>query len=1071
MNKPYYLDDNGAFVIEDFQHAKLFADFFPGVCGLYGIPMWAFFVNRGQAVSSFGIESKDKAILEFQPANKAYRLTSTQGFRTFLKVSDGKRQQFYEPFTNSIVSSYKVTQRMLITSHDLTLEETNTTLGLKVTINYFTMPQEPFAGLVRRVTIENIGRKNLKISGVDGLPAINPYGLKDWLSKNMSRTVEAWMTVHNVKNNAPFYQLKVEVADTPQVTPIKEGNFYFAFENASGKLLDMIVEASNVFGQASDFLVPENFLKQKDFSPARHQETANRTPSAMCAFRSGLAAGKKYSFTAMAGFAHDLSELNRVVKRSTAKGFIEQKAKLNGQIIDQITDNCFTQSASPAFDQYCRQTFLDNILRGGLPISLTTAQGQVTFNVYSRKHGDLERDYNFFMLSPTYFSQGNGNYRDVNQNRRNDGWFNKDVKDSGIINFLNLIQADGYNPLIVKGTHFIIQDQGAIKSVLSEFGIVQGAEKIEALFKKGFTPGDLLKLVIREIPIKGKIDQFMTRVLGLCDKYESAEPGEGFWTDHWTYNLDLLESYLSLYPEKLREILLERKVFNFFLNDLYVLPRECRYVLTTEGVRQFHSLAEHDKEVKAKAKGYKLRVKEGHGDVYSTFLLVKLLCLLANKTASLDPSGIGIEMEANRPNWYDSLNGLPGLLGSSISETFELKRFAIFVKKSLQELNLEGQASFLAFEELVDFIEGLGSVLSLEIDPLKYWQKSNDLKEHFRQTVRYGIKGHEKPLTLGSIKKFLDGIIERCDAGIYNAKKNNGLFATYFYHEVTDFDLLEKSSQGDHHVRAKAFVRHELPLFLEGFVHALRTENNAQEARSLYKAVRSSELFDRELGMYKLNASLSKESFAIGRTRIFPPGWLENGSIWLHMEYKYIFELLKGGLVQEFYNEIKGVLVPFMDPARYGRSILQNSSFIVSSAHEDKNLHGQGFVARLSGSTAEFLNMWLVMNMGTRPFALDEGGHLTLTFKPLLPSWLFTSRPKDGTGPGTYIFKLLAKTIVTYHNPRLKDTFGSQAVKPQKIVLSYPHAKKVEIAGEILKEAHALDVREGKIERIDVFLN
>ena len=93
MNKPYYLDDNGAFVIEDYQHAKLFADFFPGVSGLYGIPMWAFYVNRGQAVSSFGIESKDKAILEFQPANKAYRLDLRQGFRTFLKVSDGKTSE------------------------------------------------------------------------------------------------------------------------------------------------------------------------------------------------------------------------------------------------------------------------------------------------------------------------------------------------------------------------------------------------------------------------------------------------------------------------------------------------------------------------------------------------------------------------------------------------------------------------------------------------------------------------------------------------------------------------------------------------------------------------------------------------------------------------------------------------------------------------------------------------------------------------------------------------------------------------------------------------------------------
>src|SRR5450631_3737993 len=107
MNKPYYLDNNGAFVIDDYNQAKLFADFFPGVSGLYGIPMWAFYVNRGQGLSSFGIESKDKAILEFQPANKAYRLASMQGFRTFLKITDGKKQKFYEPFANSLVSPYK----------------------------------------------------------------------------------------------------------------------------------------------------------------------------------------------------------------------------------------------------------------------------------------------------------------------------------------------------------------------------------------------------------------------------------------------------------------------------------------------------------------------------------------------------------------------------------------------------------------------------------------------------------------------------------------------------------------------------------------------------------------------------------------------------------------------------------------------------------------------------------------------------------------------------------------------------------------------------------------------------
>jgi hypothetical protein len=1068
MNKPYYLNDDGAFVIEDYQHAKLFADFFPGVAGLYGIPMWAFYVNRGQAVSSFGIESKDKAILEFQPANKAYRLSSIQGFRTFLKISGGKDQKFYEPFANSLVSPYKTRQRMLITSHDLTIEEINTTLGLKVTVNYFTMPQEPFAGLVRRVIIENTGRRQLGIQCVDGLPAINPYGLQDWLGKHMSRTVEAWMTVDNMNNKAPFYRLKVVVADTPQVTPITEGNFYFAFDADSQKLLDMVVEGACVFGQASDFLVPEKFLEQKNFSVPKVQETANRTPSAMSVSRFSLTAGKRYSFTAIAGFAHDLDELKRLVKRSTAKGFIAHKAELNRQLIDEIKGHCLTRSASDAFNQYCGQTFLDNILRGGLPISLQTAEGPVSFNVYSRKHGDLERDYNFFMLAPTYLSQGNGNYRDVNQNRRNDIWFNRDVRDSSLVNFLNLIQADGYNPLVVKGAIFVIKDEGAIDELLSEFSIVRGADQIKEILKKGFMPGDLLKFVTRDFPIKGKADVFLTRVLGLCAKHESAEPGEGFWSDHWTYNLDLVESYLNLYPEKFRELFWEKKIFNFFLNDFYVLPRDERLVLTPAGVRQYHSLAEHDKEVQAKAKGYKLRGKDGHGDVYTTNLLVKLLCLLSNKAASLDPSGIGIEMEANKPNWYDALNGLPGLLGSSISETFELKRFAIFMKDAIGQLKLDQSATVMVFEELGDFIQGLEHVLSTENDPLKYWQKSNDLKEHFRHTIRYGIKGQERPLSAAEIRKLLDGIIGKCDSGLLKATYDNGLFATYFYHEVVSYDLLNKSRHGHDHVRAKEFKRHDLPLFLEGFVHALRAQRNVKEASSLYKAVRSSRLFDRELGMYRVNTDLSKESDEIGRTRIFPAGWLENGSIWLHMEYKYFLELLRSGLTKEFYAEIKGALIPFLDPSRYGRSILQNSSFIASSAHEDKALHGQGFVARLSGSTAEFLHMWLIMNMGLKPFALDEQGVLTLSFEPLLPSWLFTNKVQDGFPARTYSFKLFSQTLVIYHNPKLKDTFGPQGVKAQKIILTYPNDKKVEITGGVLKGPQALDVREGKLKAINV---
>ena len=46
------------------------------------------------------------------------------------------------------------------------------------------------------------------------------------------------------------------------------------------------------------------------------------------------------------------------------------------------------------------------------------------------------------------------------------------------------------------------------------------------------------------------------------------------------------------------------------------------------------------------------------------------------------------------------------------------------------------------------------------------------------------------------------------------------------------------------------FKKHALPLFLEGYVHAMRVAGSTQEARHLYNEVRKSELFDKKLKIY-----------------------------------------------------------------------------------------------------------------------------------------------------------------------------------------------------------------------------
>jgi len=242
-------------------------------------------------------------------------------------------------------------------------------------------------------------------------------------------------------------------------------------------------------------------------------------------------------------------------------------------------------------------------------------------------------------------------------------------------------------------------------------------------------------------------------------------------------------------------------------------------------------------------------------------------------------------------------------------------------------------------------------------------------------------------------------------------------------------------------------------------------------------------LYDKALGMYKLNTDITSETEEIGRTRVFPRGWLENESIWLHMEYKYLLELLRRGLYEEYYEALYTCCVAFMPPERYGRSILENSSFIVSSAHPDKAIHGLGCVARLSGSTAEFTHLWMFMNAGITPFVLDAKGGVELALRPALDGRLFSKekaafvyvrdgREVRGTLPaGTYAFMFMGRTLVVYHNAARRNTFGLKNAGISRITLHYAATRKtVTIDGAIIPARLAGDVRDGKIKRIDAVM-
>ncbi len=1064
MNSPSF-DDLNRFILSDFSAAPPFSSFLPGIAGPMGIPMWVFYVNRGQAIASFGVESKDHPIVEFQPANKAYQTTPYTGFRTFLKINKKDEVQTWEPF--SPCQSNGIDRQMFIGMNELELQESGPACGLQTNVGYFILPNENFAALVRTLTIRNTGSEPLRLEILDGLPAIIPYGVNHFQLKEFSRTIEAWMEVFNREQNIPFYRVRASIEDQPEVKTIEAGHFALAFLGDQGdpRLLPSFVDPEVIFGQNTSLSVPDGFYTRSLSELAQvRQITTGKTPCGFFGAVAQLAPGKSVTVYSLYGHLSSQSTLNQEYRRWLDVDFLTGKRQEAQQLAANLTEVIATQTASPLFDGYCRQTFLDNVLRGGWPALL--AGDHAPYHIYSRKHGDLERDYNTFFLAAEFYSRGNGSYRDVNQNRRSDVFFNPAVQAHNIHTFMNLIQADGYNPLVLRGSRFFVPD-GKRAAVLE---LADDSQVLANVLSKPFTPGNLLKTVTdHKIALRLSPPDFLANVIENANQEFQADFGEGCWVDHWTYNLDLIESYLAIYPERKASLLFGDKKSTFYDSIAFVNPRSRKYQLTSEGPRQLHAVGEDRVKmalIAARETNPNLvRSLHGEGEIYHTTLFNKLFILALLKFATLDPWGMGLEMEAGRPGWYDALNGLPALFGSSLPETFELKRLIQFLLQAVAEADaftteLPAEVEAL-LTEVSDQLELYNRSGRADRDHV-YWDQVSGAREEYRQKIRLGFAGTEKTANSATLVRHLRAFLDKINTGISRALEfNHGRPPTYFIYQVEAYEILPGNEGESPCLEINGFRPVVLPLFLEGYVRAMKI-SSPEDAAKLYQQVRASDLYDRKLGMYKVNASLAGQPASIGRARAFTPGWLENESIWLHMEYKYLLEVLKAGLSPEFFEDFQRVLIPFLDPQVYRRSPLENSSFLVSCAHPDEKLHGAGFVARLSGSTAEFLEIWLRMMTGGKPFFVQEG-ELNLRLAPILPGWLFDSE-------GRITFKFLGNCSVVYHNPQKRDTFEARC-QIQKIHVHHNDGQIIEISGNTIGAPYAAEIRAGKYPHIEVFFD
>ncbi|MDA3931411.1 MAG: cellobiose phosphorylase, partial [Tenericutes bacterium] len=989
---------NNQFIIYNYNQRSPFANFLPGVAGKMGIPLWVFYTNRGQGISGYGLQDKNHPIMAFTPANKAYETTPVTGFRTFIK----HQEKVYEAFHVDSQNNHK----MIIDYSSFSIEEVMQELNLKIKITYVGLPNESLGGLVRKVELTNLNDQELDIELLDGIAEILPSGIQNSGFKSTSNLLASWADVKHIDESLAYFTLRASTGDSSEVKKMEAGNYYFGF--IGDELIRPIVDPELIFGlntaktKANGFM--ESSIKELLSKP---QVTTNKFGCAFMPLSKNIKANETICFYAISGHAKNFDILKEFSKKILKEDFINKKIEESNEEINKMLDDVQTDSAFPIFDNYIKQNYLDNILRGGYPLNI----GDTVYHLYSRRHGDLERDYNFFSLAPEYYSQGNGNFRDVCQNRRLDTYFNKEVKDFNIRHFASLIQLDGYNPLSINGINYKIRKDVKVLDLVKGL-FADNHDKIVELLSQPFTPGTIVNFIEQnKIKHKKPIGDYLDKIIENSEAFIQAVFGEGFWIDHFTYVLDLVESYESIYPDKMKALLFENENYYYYDSPVSVRKKSEKIVLNDNGdVRQYGSLIHLDDE---KINRLKMNPHASNWskikDVdYKSNLFIKLLVLVLNKHSLLDPDNIGIEMEAEKPGWNDAMNGLPGLLGSGVSESIELLRIIDFLLDHIDNGPLKLPT------EIYNFFSNLNKV--------RTYDERVKSRENYRDDIRFGLKGDIEILHIDVVQEYLFKLKQNIQDSITKLyEKSDYIIPTFLRYDVNNYEVIkDDSNQPTHHngyqlVKPLNYNRNPLTPFLEAPARLLKTTFGKEKLLKMHEKIKHSDLYDQELHMYKTSACINDESHEIGRIHAFTKGWLERESNFLHMTYKYLLGLLKAGLYDAFYEEIKDNLVCFMDPEIYKRSTLENSSFIATSNNPDPSIHGKGFFARLSGSTVEAVNMWSVMMTGGKPFKYVNGT-LRLEFEPKIHHTFFKEDK-------TLSFKFLKNIKVTYINQSLKNTF------------------------------------------------
>jgi hypothetical protein len=678
---------------------------------------WMFISSNGGL--SAGRKDSESSLFPYYTDDKITESADITGSKTILQVHIDGKTFLWEPFSDRYAGIYNVHRNLYKNSfgNKVVFEEFNEDLGL--TFRYQWNSSNIF-GFVKKSTLSNNTDKEIKVTLLDGIQNIVPYGVPADLQNRVSNLVDAYKRSElDVKAGIGIYALSAIIVDKAEPSEALKASIAWSIGINNAKYLVSSSQLEN-FREGNEIKQEVDVKAEK----GAYFVSADLTLEPESDDTWMIVANVNQSMASIREISEKIkheSNLSELVQDDIESG-TKRLLELNG------ASDCMQLSADKLRNTRHFSNTLFNIMRGGIfddnynieksdfvkyikKANIKVYKNKETelaglpdkFNLnylkkwadidednnfkrlafeymplkFSRRHGDPSRPWNRFSINTTSEIDGSkildyeGNWRDIFQNWEALAHSYPEYIDSMIHKFLNASTFDGYNPYRVT--------------------------------KDGFD-------------------------------WEIIEPDDpwsyiGYWGDHQIiYLLKFLEFIEDHYPNKLA---------SYFNQDIFVYANVPYKIKAYEDIlKNPKDTIVFDEELDIKirnkrdeqgADGALLRDKNFF--ICKANLVEKLLATVLAKISNFIPEG-GIWMNTQRPEWNDANNALVGN-GVSMVTLYYLRRFLNFFENIVKNSPDE---KIEVSKEIGEFFNTVNDTLNANVSVL-----SGKVSDAERKTVLDGL--------------------------------------------------------------------------------------------------------------------------------------------------------------------------------------------------------------------------------------------------------------------------------------------------------------------------------------------